>query len=121
MKKILLIRFFCLAVAAARAQVKITLEDVSGHIGDSVEVCGVMAGGVYLSAAANTPTLLDMGQRFPKQQLSIVIWSDVRKQFAAAPETTLAGKMVCVKGRITMYRNKPQIVLQSAALLAVQE
>ena len=121
MKKILLLSFFYLSATSLRAQTAIALEDVGKHVGDSVQVCGVIAGGIYLQKAENTPTFLNMGAKYPNQQLTIVIWADVRKQFTEAPEVALDGHKICVKGRIEMFRGKPQIVLRGSELISRQD
>jgi hypothetical protein len=87
------------------------------HIGDSVKVCGKIYGGKYLEAAKNQPTFLNMGAIYPNQQLTIVIWGNVRKSFAYVPEKELTNKMVCVTGRIEEFNNKPQIVINNVAQL----
>jgi len=94
------------------AQTIIKLEDVSKHIGDSVTVCGNVSGVRFLETAKNTPTFINLGQAFPNHTLTIVIWSDVRKQFETAPEVLFKDKEVCVTGRIELFREKPQIVLR---------
>lgn len=93
-------------------QTTIPLEDVSKHIGDSVTVNGKVSGGRFLDQAKGTPKFLNIGQAFPNNTLTIVIWSDVRKQFETAPEVLFKDKEVCVTGRVELFREKPQIVLR---------
>lgn len=109
----LIIPFFILFVCnKVYSQQTIPLEDVSKHIGDSVTVCGKVSGGRFLETAKNTPTFINLGQAFPNHTLTIVIWSDVRKQFETAPEVLFQDKEICVTGRIELFRERPQIVLR---------
>jgi hypothetical protein len=103
------------------AQTVIKLEEVSKHIGDSVTVCGKVSGTRFLETAKNTPTFINLGQAFPNHALSIVIWSDVRKQFETAPEILFNDKEVCVTGRIELFRERPQIVLKKSNDLVEKE
>ncbi|TWI83268.1 hypothetical protein IQ13_1376 [Lacibacter cauensis] len=104
--------FFVALTGTAYAQQTISLEEVSKHIGDSVKVCGVVRGGRFLEQAKNSPTLLNIGAAFPNQQLTVVIWGDVRKQFEQAPEELFKDKEVCIVGKVELYKEKPQIVLK---------
>ena len=94
------------------SQTEIKLEDVAKHIGDSVKVCGQVMGIRYLEQVNNKPTLINMGAGYPNQLLTVVIWDDVRKQFEKAPEDLFQNKMVCVTGKIELFREKPQIVVR---------
>jgi len=118
-KTLLTILLFCSA-SYLKAQQKITLQEVSKHIGDSVAVCGKIFGGKFLDAVNNKPTFLNMGAAYPDQLLTIVIWGSTRKLFAYKPEEKLKNKMVCITGKIELFKNKPQIVLQQPAQLQEQ-
>lgn len=109
------------AVANGFTQTTIPLEDVSKHVGDSVTVCGKVSGGRFLEQAKGTPTFLNIGQIFPNNTLTIVIWSDVRKQFETVPEVMFKDKEVCVTGRIELFRERPQIVLRRKEDLKVKD
>ncbi|HEX7905842.1 MAG TPA: hypothetical protein VF487_18350 [Chitinophagaceae bacterium] len=93
------------------SQISIKLEDVSKHTGDSVKVCGKVYGIRYLADTKNSPTFINMGAAFPNQQLTVVIWGDVRGQFETAPEELFKDKEICVTGRIQLYKEKVQIVV----------
>jgi DNA/RNA endonuclease YhcR with UshA esterase domain len=120
MYKTLIITLCCMATLHASAQQKITLAEVNKHIGDSVTVCGKIYGGKFLDAAKNQPTFLNMGAAYPDQLLTIVIWGSTRKSFPYKPEEKLKGKQVCVTGKIELFKEKPQIVVQQATQLQAQ-
>lgn len=112
MKKHIVLTTLLFITSFSFAQTVIKLEDISKHIGDSVTVCGKISSIRFLETAKNTPTFINLGQPFPNHALTIVIWSDVRKQFETAPEVLFKDKEVCVTGRIELFREKPQIVLK---------
>lgn len=93
------------------SQTTIKLEDAGKHVGDSVTVCGKVAGGIFLEEMENSPTFLSLGAAYPDQLLMLVIWKDQRAQFDPAPETQYADKDVCATGKIVIMRERPQIVI----------
>jgi hypothetical protein len=112
MKNVLVILAFLMISIVSFSQIEIKLEDVSKHIGDSVKVCGKVAGIRYMEQATNKPTLINLGAAYPNQLLTVVIWDDLRKQFEKAPEELFADKNICVTGKIELYRERPQIVVR---------
>jgi DNA/RNA endonuclease YhcR with UshA esterase domain len=45
----------------------------------------------------------------PKEDFTILIWGSARSKFGA-PETKYKDAKVCVTGKITSYRGKPEII-----------
>jgi hypothetical protein len=110
-----------LVSAIAFSQQEIKIEDISKHVGDSIKVCTKIYGGIYLDRSKGTPTLLNAGSSYPTNPLTIVIWADARKDFKNKPEEFYKDKQVCITGTVTLYREKPQIVVQGENQLMVQE
>lgn len=111
MKKSLVLFFTFLFADITNAQTKINLDDVSKHIGDSVTVCGPVASIRYFENSNRKPTFLNIGDKYPNQKITLVIWEDVRKNFKEAPESLL-NKKICITGRIILYKEKPEIVIE---------
>ncbi|HAO46185.1 MAG TPA: hypothetical protein DCQ97_04625 [Chitinophagaceae bacterium] len=101
------------------AQTSIKLEDVKQHIGDSVTVCGKVEDLRYFESSKNSPTFLNIGGKYPNQLLTVVIWGDVRKQFKKSPDD-LKNKEVCFTGRIILYKDRPEIVIEKPEQLVEQ-
>ena len=101
------------------SQTSIKLEDAAKHIGDSVTVCGKVAGGIFLEQLENGPTFLSLGAAYPDQLLTLVIWKDQRAQYEPVPETQYMDKDVCVTGKIVLMRERPQIVIYKKDQLKV--
>ncbi|MBG9375403.1 hypothetical protein I5907_04105 [Panacibacter sp. DH6] len=111
----------CLFLGAhTYAQQKIDITEISQHTGDSVTVCAKVFGGIFLSAAKNQPTFLNVGAAYPHQPLTVVIWNNTRKLFSYKPEEQFKGKTVCVTGKVELFNNKPQIVVQKPEQLEAQ-
>lgn len=119
MKKIYHSVLAFIITSAAYAQTNIKLEDVSKHIGDSVTVCGKVDDMRYFESSKNSPTFLNIGGKYPNQLLTVVIWGDVRKQFKNSPDE-LKGKQVCFTGRIILYKDRPEIIIDQPEQAVVQ-
>ena len=115
--------FFTLAILCTagilHAQTSIALEDVSKHIDDSVIVCGKVADMRYFETSKNKPTFLNIGAKYPNQQLTLVIWETVRTQFTGKVED-LYNKDVCITGRIILYKGKPEIIIEKPEQIVVK-
>ena len=121
MKCFLSLAFALLLSFAAAAQKEVKLEEVGGHVGDSVAVTGKVSGGRFFPQGDGTPTLLNIGAAYPNQLLTVVIRSTARKEFAGAPEKDLLNKDVRVTGKVELYKGKPQVVVYSAGQLTLAE
>ena len=91
-------------------QTEIKLEEIGKHIGDS-KVCAKIYGGIYLERSKGTTTFLNAGGSYPNNPLTLVIWSDVRNEFGDKPEEFFKDKMVCIYGKVELFKDKPQIVI----------
>ena len=109
--KYLFVAFTFFSTSVAFSQTSVKLEDAAKHVGDSVTVCGKVAGGIFLEQMENGPTFLSLGAAYPDQLLTLVIWKDQRGQYEIAPETQFMDKDVCVTGKIVIMRDRPQIVI----------
>lgn len=95
------------------AQTPVKLGHLKGHVGDSVIVCGKIEGGTYLPNANNAPTLINVGYAYPNQLLTVVIFGSHRALFEGNPETDWKDRTICVRGKVELYRDKPQIVVRN--------
>jgi DNA/RNA endonuclease YhcR with UshA esterase domain len=110
---------FCLLCVSVKAQTSIKLDEVSKHIGDSVTVCGKVSDMRYFENSNKQPTFLNMGDKYPNQQLTVVIWGETRKLFAGKVDD-MKGKDICITGRIILYKEKPEIVIEKTEQIVVQ-
>ncbi len=119
MKKISATLFSFFIIAAVNAQTSIKLEDVSKHVGDSVTVCGLVADMRYFENSKNKPTLLNIGAKHPDALLTVVIWENARALFTEKVED-LRNKNICITGRIILYKERPEIVIDKPEQIVVQ-
>ena len=120
MKKGLVALAALLLTVTSFAQQKIKTEDLSKHVGDSVTFCTKIFGGIFLDRSKEQLTLLNAGGNYPNAPLTIVIGSDTREKFANKPEVFYKDKEVCITGKISLYKEKPQIVACNEKQLVVK-
>ncbi len=111
--KFFLITIFCLAGITSFSQQQIKVEDAKNHAGDSVKTCSKIYGAKYFESAKEPITLLDVGAKYPDNFLTLVIHDDGRKLFKKPPEEYYKGTQVCVTGRIQIFKEKPEIIVNN--------
>lgn len=114
MKKLTLIILLFTGVIVAKAQNTISIKDISKHIGETVTICD----SVYTARALPNLTLLNLGAEFPKQLLTVVIYKADLGKFKE-PEKTFLNKRMCITGKLVLYNDKPQIVLNEVKQIAL--
>jgi hypothetical protein len=98
----------------------LSADEASKRVGDSIKVCGKIFGGRFFETSVGCPTLLNMGAAFPASPLTIMIPGDVRMKMGYAPEQQLKDKNVCVRGKVILFKDKPEIVVYNISQLEVQ-
>ena len=89
------------------SKTKITSREVNAHIGDSLTIKGFVAD-VYVSEKVS---YLNFENKFPKNIFSCAIFSSKAEAFGDLSK--YKSKEVEVTGKITTYKNKPQVILNS--------
>ncbi|TKC03469.1 asparagine--tRNA ligase [Pedobacter cryotolerans] len=116
MKKLYSLALLQLICIAAKSQSKIEIVAVDKYIGETVTICD----SVYTTRALGGLTLINMGAAFPKQLLTVVIYKADLAKFNE-PEKTYLNKKVCVTGKLVLYNDKPQIVLNEVKQINVDK
>ena len=95
---------------SALAEAPLRPEEAASHVGEEATVCGRVVSTHYAERSRGRPTFLNLDRPYPNHVFTVVIWGDDRPHFPTPPEE-LFGERVCVHGRITSYRGRPQIVV----------
>jgi hypothetical protein len=121
MKHLLTLLFVTIA-SVSYSQVEVnsaaTLKD---HIGDSIKYCGKVVTARLMERMNNAPAFLNIDEAYPRQSLTVVVWSNDRPNFKEQPEKFYLNKNVCIYGKLEKYKEQLQIVIHSEAQLVVQE
>ncbi len=88
----------------------VKLEEITNYVGDSVLVYGQVISEVHLKEKENYFRLLNIGQAYPDQLLTVVIKDASKNNFPEAPDF-YEGKVVRVRGRVSLYNGKPGITV----------
>jgi hypothetical protein len=79
-------------------------KNISAQVGQKLAVCDT----VYDFRVVNpTTTLLNLGGRYPHQNLTVTIKGDAVKVNPAL----MKGKPVCFYGEVTMFKDRPELVV----------
>lgn len=100
-----------LLLQPAHAQKKLSATEAKDHVGETATVCGSVVSTRYAASTRGQPTFLNLDKPYPNQIFTVVIWGSDRSKFGA-PENDYKGKRICVTGKITEYRNVPQIIAE---------
>jgi len=89
------------------------------HLGDLTTVCGLVVNTKFAHGSRGRPTFINLDKPYPDHVFTIVIWGTDRHKFRTAPETYLTRKRICVKGVISSYRGKAQIIVSDPSQISV--
>jgi len=112
--------FFLLAFYTSAQTNKITAAEAKDHVGETRTVCGKVASTHFASNSKGQTTSLNLDEPYPKEIFTIFIWGSDRAKFGT-PETKYKGARVCVTGKITSYRGKPEIIATEASQIVQQK
>lgn len=96
------------ALAIAQAPAIYTAAEAAKHVGEIATITEKVDG-VHQSSKGNI--FLNMGGKYPNQAFTAFIPSSSAAQFFNPQQ--YEGKAVAVSGKITLYRGKPEIVVNS--------
>jgi hypothetical protein len=106
MKKFLLIAFIFSAFAfkASAQSEKFSLTDFKKNVGKKVTLCDTVYSYKIFS---DTLTMINMGGKYPNQKYTIVVTGkEIQLNYDG-----LKGKHICVTGDLSMYKDKPEIMI----------
>ncbi len=118
-------RAWSLAVAALvlpavlRAQSMISPAQARRHLNETATVCGTVASATYAARARGRPTFLYLDHAYPDPVFTVVIRGSDLRNFRTAPVKAYARARICVTGRITSFKNIPQMVVRTPGAIRV--
>ncbi len=115
MKRLLLTFSFILMLSPARAET-ITPVEAPQHVGQNVTVEGPVS--EVHHAASGKVTFIDMGGHYPNNTFTAVIFADEASKFPNVD--SLEGKTIDVSGQISLYRGRPEIILNDPAQIKMK-
>jgi S1/P1 Nuclease len=95
----------------------IDVKDAPKYIGKKVTICSR----VYSLRSTPTITQISVGDRYPKNPLTIVIFGKSYTKFRLPIDVMYKEKNICIKGTIEMYQGKPQIIVEDPSDIYILE
>lgn len=96
-----------LAYHLSNGQTTVTAKEVVNYVGKEVTLCD----SVYSARAMDNISLLNIGGKFPKEIITMVIFKSDRGKFKKEPVELYNNKRICITGKVTLYKDKLQIVV----------
>jgi hypothetical protein len=120
-RSLIVLTFCLLTFPALQAQTKkLTTAEAKDHVGDRATVCGKVVSTHYAKSSKGEPTFLNLDEPYPKEVFTVLIWGSDREKFGA-PEDAYKGLRVCVTGKITSYRGRPEMVATVRGQIEIQK
>lgn len=94
------------------AQTEITLEQIPEFMEKKVKICDKIYGS-YITKGDKPLTFLNVGKPYPDNLLTLVVFSKDLKNFSYVPSDYLVDKPFCVTGKLILYKDRPEIILNS--------
>lgn len=94
---------------AARYKNGIEAKDAASNVKKKVTACGR----VYGVKTTDKVTFINVGDKFPKSPLTVVIFAKDKSKFPLSLEEMYNGRNICVKGEIVDYQGKAEIIVTS--------
>lgn len=100
--------FILFFINSLSAQTEITPSEAQNHVGMS---CIVKAKIVSIKELEQV-IFIDLDKNFPNNEISVVIFGSAFEEFEESNFQSFVGKEVSILGIITIYKEKPQIILE---------
>ena len=108
--------FALISVASIIAQSSnYTAVEAAKHVGETATITGAVDG-VHQSGKGNI--FLNMGGKYPNQAFTAFIPSSSAAQFSNPQQ--YEGKTVSVSGKISLYKGKPEIIVNSPSQISAK-
>ena len=98
---------------------QVSASDLFNYIDKKVEYCDKVHGS-FMSNGKSKVILLNMGAEYPNQKLTVAIFEKNWKKFDYKPAELLKEKMICVTGKIVIYKEKPEIIVNGPEQIKIQ-
>jgi hypothetical protein len=120
MRRTVLSAILVLTICTAAQTNKITAAEAKNHVGETRTICGKVVNTHYARGSKGQPTFLNLDEPYPKEAFTILIWDSDRAKFGT-PETKYQDVKVCVTGKITRHRERPEIIATEPGQIVQQK
>lgn len=103
----------------AFSQETITSSQAKNFIGKEVILTGKVAGSKLFQRPTGDMLLLNIDKPHPENEITVVIEGEALSK-GKFTEESLQGKQIKVKGVVSIFKEKPQIILENETNLTIQ-
>ena len=118
-RAILIPTVLVLLAGVGYAQTSISAAEAKSHVGERATVCGEVASTRYAARTRGNPTFINLDKPYPNQIFTVLIWGTDRPKFGD-PEELYRNKHICITGKISDYKNVPEIVAYEPTQIKIQ-
>lgn len=115
MKKIISTLILGILFFVTKGQTTVSIKDVVNYVGKEVTLCD----SVYSARSLESLSLLNLGGAFPKEVITVVVFKADKAKFEKDPVALFENKRICVTGKVTLYKEKLQIVVNDPKQIKV--
>ena len=95
-----------------------SLDSIVKYEGKEITVCNTVTT-THQSKGGKKVTYLNMGKPYPLHGFTVVIFEGDLKNFGYSPAVYLKNKMVCITGKVILYKGKPEIIVKQPGQIVV--
>lgn len=102
------------------AQEKVSKTNLNQYLNKKIEYCNKVYGS-YVTKGNKKVALLNLGADYPNHELTVAIFESDWKNFDYEPSEFLKGKEICVTGKLILYNDKPEIIVNSPKQIKLKD
>ena len=118
MKKLLLI-ISAICVWHISFSQAVPLDSAKYYVGKTITVCDKVQG-TYVTKGESKTTIINFGAPYPNTTFTAVIFAKSMAFFDYIPAEFLMDKDVCITGKVSIYNDKPQIIVENNEQISIQ-
>lgn len=118
MKKFIALLFFTF-IPIVKAQ-NVSLDSIAKYEGKTVTICEKVLS-TFQSKGEHKNILLSFGQPYPKNTFTVVIFEKDLANFTYNPAETLKNKIICITGKVIIYKDKPEFIVTKEEEITIKK
>lgn len=98
----------------------VSVNDAHKYVDQNITVCAKVVE-THVSKGESKVIYLNLDKPYPNNPFTIVIFEKSADNFSYNPLEFLKNKNICVTGKVTLYKNKPQIIANTQDQIKIQK
>lgn len=118
MKRLFLLSIIILVAKVSSAQF-VSPDSAKYFEGKIITVKGKVMS-TFKSQGDKPKIILNIGKPYPDQPFSVVIFADNFGNFSYSPDEELKDKVIHIKGKVTIFKDKPQMIISNQRQIEIE-